>query len=64
MAAYYKLMVESAVFLGADKQEAESQMLQVLNFETQLANVSILQYEEEEDNNNNCIIFSASCRLK
>lgn len=33
-------MVESAVFLGADRREAEQQMLQVLNLETQLANVS------------------------
>lgn len=40
VAAYYKLMVESAVNLGAEKSEAETQMLQVLNFETQLANVS------------------------
>lgn len=40
MAAYYSLMVESAIILGADRHEAETQMLDVLNFETQLANVS------------------------
>lgn len=40
VAAYYNLMVESATILGAERQEAESQMLEVLAFETQLANVS------------------------
>lgn len=34
-------MVESATILGAERREAESQMLDVLAFETQLANVSI-----------------------
>lgn len=42
VAAYYGLMVESASMLGADRREAEIQMLDVLNFETQLANVSSL----------------------
>lgn len=40
MAAYYSLMVESATILGANRQEAEQQLLEVLNFETTLANVS------------------------
>lgn len=40
VAAYYNLMVESATILGAERHEAESQMLDVLAFETQLANVS------------------------
>ena len=43
MAAYYSLMVESATILGADRREAESQMLDVLRFETQLANVSLIR---------------------
>lgn len=42
MAAYYSLMVESASILGADRSEAEAQMLDVLNFEIQLANVSTM----------------------
>lgn len=41
MAAYYSLMVESAVLLGAERREAEQQLLEVLNFETMLANVSV-----------------------
>lgn len=40
VAAYYSLMVESAVILGAERREAEQQLLDVLNFETTLANVS------------------------
>jgi len=40
VAAYYNLMVESATILGADRREAEIQMLDALAFETQLANVS------------------------
>lgn len=42
VAAYFNLMVESATMMGADRQEAETQMLDVLAFETQLANVGIL----------------------
>lgn len=48
VAAYYHLMIDSATILGADRREAEIQMLQVLNFETQLANVSINQRQEKE----------------
>ena len=40
VAAYFNLMVESATNLGASKRDAEQQMLDVLNFETTLANVS------------------------
>lgn len=40
VAAYYSLMVQSATILGAERREAEAQMLEVLAFETQLANVS------------------------
>jgi len=36
---YYKLMVESAVMLGANRSVAEEEMLEALNFETILANV-------------------------
>lgn len=42
VAAYFGLMVESATIMGADRAQAEAQMLDVLNFETQLANVSVL----------------------
>ena len=41
VAAYYSLMVESAVLLGAERREAEQQLRDVLNFETTLANVSL-----------------------
>jgi len=40
VAGYYKLMVESAVILGADRAQAEKDMLEALQFETILANVS------------------------
>lgn len=39
VAGYYKLMVESAVILGADREQAERDMLEALQFETILANV-------------------------
>lgn len=45
VAAYYNLMLESATFLGADRREAEQQMLDVLNFETTLANFSLPREE-------------------
>lgn len=38
--AYYKLMIESAVMLGANRSDAEKDMLEALAFETILANVS------------------------
>lgn len=38
--AYYKLMVDIAILLGAEYDYAQQQMQQVLNFETKLANVS------------------------
>lgn len=40
--AYYNLMVDSAVMLGADRQQARTQLMDVLNFETSLARVGIL----------------------
>lgn len=46
VAAYYSLMVESASLLGASRQEAERQLLDVLNFETTLANVSVFRRPE------------------
>lgn len=40
VAGYYKLMVESAVMLGANRSDAEREMMDTLKFETVLANVS------------------------
>lgn len=40
--AYYKLMVEIAVLLGASRDYAKEELTKVLEFETQLANVSSL----------------------
>ena len=40
--AYLKLMVEIAVLLGANRSYASEEMEKVLDFETQLANVSIV----------------------
>lgn len=42
VAGYYKLMVESSVMLGADRERAEREMLDALYFETILANVSFV----------------------
>lgn len=42
VAGYYKLMVESAVMLGADRRRAELDMLEALAFETILANVGVV----------------------
>ena len=39
VAGYYKLMVESAVMLGANRSYDEKEMLEALKFETTLANV-------------------------
>lgn len=41
VAGYFKLMVESAVILGADRERAEKDMLEALAFETILANVRV-----------------------
>jgi membrane metallo-endopeptidase-like protein 1 len=41
VAAYYNLMVESAVMLGASRDEARRQMLEALEFETSLAKISM-----------------------
>ncbi|CAG2104773.1 unnamed protein product [Medioppia subpectinata] len=45
VAGYYKLMVESAVILGANRSTAEQEMLETLNFETILANYSLPREE-------------------
>ncbi|RWS10237.1 membrane metallo-endopeptidase-like 1 [Dinothrombium tinctorium] len=42
---YFKLMVESAVILGADREVAEREMLDALQFETILANYSLPREE-------------------
>lgn len=47
VAGYYKLMVESAVMLGANRERAEVEMLDALKFETILANVSIFVYHRQ-----------------
>lgn len=41
--AYYQYMTKLALLLGADTKTAERDMTEVLNFEIQLANVSLLQ---------------------
>lgn len=41
VAAYYKLMIDSAVMLGAPQREAQEQMREVLDFESSLAKISI-----------------------
>ncbi|XP_013771859.1 membrane metallo-endopeptidase-like 1 [Limulus polyphemus] len=45
VAAYYKLMINSAVLLGASQEDAEEQMLKALNFEITLANISLPREE-------------------
>ncbi|CAM6031901.1 unnamed protein product, partial [Sphagnum compactum] len=45
VAGYYKLMVESAIILGANRTTAEEQMLEALKFETVLANFSLPREE-------------------
>jgi len=39
--AYYKLMLEVAVLLGGERSFAQQELEKVLEFETQLANVSL-----------------------
>lgn len=41
VSAYFDLMVESAVMLGASRQEAKKQMFEVLEFEVSLAKISV-----------------------
>lgn len=45
VAAYYKLMVDSAVFLGADRATAEKEMFETLQFETTLASYCLPREE-------------------
>ncbi|KAG9509324.1 Neprilysin-2 [Fragariocoptes setiger] len=45
VAAYYNLMVESAVELGANREDAKREMLDTLKFETVLANYSLPREE-------------------
>ena len=44
VSGYLSYMVDIAVIMGADKKRAEKELLQVLDFEMTLANVSILFY--------------------
>ena len=46
--AYYTYMTQVATLLGADRQQAELQMLEVLMFETQLANISLPREQRVE----------------
>lgn len=39
MQAYYDYMVDIAIMFGADKERAKEELLDVLEFETSLANV-------------------------
>uniref|UniRef100_A0A224X7X4 Putative m13 family peptidase n=1 Tax=Panstrongylus lignarius TaxID=156445 RepID=A0A224X7X4_9HEMI len=48
VSAYYAYMVDMAVLLGADKEKAKAELMESLNFEMQLANVS-LPSEERRD---------------
>jgi len=41
VAAYYNMMVDSAIMLGATRQEARRQMSEALEFETSLARISV-----------------------
>jgi len=41
VAAYYKYMVNTAVLLGADRSSAETEMMEVLEFEMELAHASM-----------------------
>lgn len=41
VAAYYSYMVDLAVLLGAEKEKAEAELKETLDFEIQLANVRI-----------------------
>lgn len=41
--AYYQLMVDSAVLLGANKTKADEEMKAALQFEMTLANVCVFQ---------------------
>lgn len=53
VSAYYQLMVDSAVLLGANKTKAEEDMKAALLFEIAMANVSI--------QTNEFIVISAWC---
>ena len=48
VAAYLSYMVDIAIMLGADRQQAEVEMLEVVQFEMELANIS-LSREERRD---------------
>lgn len=43
--AYYEYMVDICTILGADRKKAEKDMWQVLQFEIQLANVSLCKIQ-------------------
>ena len=52
--AYYKLLVDSAVMLGADQKEAETQLEDALRFEMRLAEASdSKEYRRDDTNKDN-----------
>ncbi|KAM7310894.1 neprilysin-1 [Ixodes scapularis] len=46
--AYHRLMVEVALLLGAEPEEADAQMEQVLQLETRLANISVPEADRHD----------------
>eukprot|EP00092_Neocalanus_flemingeri_P037441 GFUD01040769.1.p1 GENE.GFUD01040769.1~~GFUD01040769.1.p1 ORF type:complete len:795 (-),score=190.06 GFUD01040769.1:142-2526(-) len=48
--AYFTFMEDVALLLGADKQETDKQMLDVLKFEIKLANISLAREERRDAN--------------
>lgn len=45
LAAYHRYMTDVAIILGADPQEAEQQLWEVIQFEQRLANISVPEVE-------------------
>ena len=52
--AYFKFMVETAKFLGADETIAKEELLPVLEFEMKLANISA----KREDRRNKTLLYN------
>lgn len=49
MKAYLDYMVELGLLLGGDKNSTQSQMQQILDFETALANITVPQDERRDE---------------
>lgn len=52
--AYYEYMVDIAVTFGADKERAKNELLDVLEFETSLANVCRAFFGVQQNLNSIC----------